>query len=165
MIHINNDIARRLDFKKPETWLATWGGSGLMAPAPGTWGTLAGLPVGILLMILGGPVHLVVGIVLVTAAGWWATGQVEAMTGDHDGGYIVIDEVAGVWIALLAASPTPLSVILAFLLFRAFDIVKPFPCNWLDQKLTGAASVMLDDIAAGLYAALCLIGLRYVGLG
>lgn len=88
-----------------------------------------------------------------------------AMTGDHDGGYIVVDEVAGLSIALLAASLTPLSLLLAFLLFRLFDIFKPWPCNWLDQKLTGAASVMLDDVMAGIYAALCLIGLAYVGIG
>lgn len=136
-----------------------------MAKAPGTWGTLGGLPFGILLMMAGGVPALLGGLAVIIPLGWWATTKVEAMTGDHDGGYIVVDEVAGLWIALLAASLSPFSVFLAFLLFRAFDIIKPWPCNWLDQKLSGAASVMLDDIAAGIYAALVMIGLSYVGSG
>lgn len=154
-----------MDFKKPETWLATWFGCGLLRPAPGTWGTLGGLPFGIGLLLLGGLPALLSGIALLLPLGWWATTKLQAHTGEHDAGYIVIDEVAGIWVALLAAAPTPLSVALAFLLFRAFDIFKPWPCSYFDQKLSGAASVMLDDVAAGLYAALCLIGLHYVGLG
>lgn len=136
-----------------------------MAKAPGTWGTLGGLPFGVLLMMTGGATALLGGLAVIIPLGWWATTKVEAMTGDHDGGYIVVDEVAGLWITLLAASLSPFSLFLAFLLFRLFDIVKPWPCNWLDQKLSGAGSVMLDDIAAGIYAGLVMIGLSYVGSG
>ncbi len=162
---INRPLLQKLDFKKPESWLATWFGCGLMAKAPGTWGTLGGLPFGAVLMWLGGVPALLSGLAIIIPLGWWATGKVEAMTGDHDGGYIVIDEVAGLWIALLAASLTPLSLFLAVVLFRAFDIFKPWPCNYLDQKLTGPASVMLDDLAAGVYAALFMVLLSYVGIG
>lgn len=161
---INKPLLHKLDWHKPESWLGTWLGCGLMAKAPGTWGTLGGMPPGILLLWLGGPMAVLVGAVIVFALGWWAAARLEAHTGEHDAGYIVIDEVAGVWIALAAAGLSALLLVAAFVLFRAFDIFKPFPCNWLDQKLTGAASVMLDDIMAGIYAALCLIGLRYVGL-
>jgi len=162
---INKPLLQKINFKKPESWIATWFGCGLMAKAPGTWGTLGALPVGALLMFWGGVPALLLGLALVVPLGWWATTRIEAMTGDHDGGYIVIDEVAGLWITLLAAGLTPLSLLMAFILFRAFDIFKPWPCNWLDQKLSGAASVMLDDVMAGIYAAICLIGLRYVGIG
>lgn len=162
---INRAVWARLDKNHPATWIATWFGTGLLKPAPGTWGTLGGLPFGLALLWLGGIPTLLAGIIIVTALGWWATGKVEAMTGDHDGGYIVVDEVAGVWITLLATPLAPLPILLAFVLFRAFDILKPWPCNYLDQKLTGPASVMLDDLAAGGYAALVMLLLSYVGIG
>lgn len=162
---INHDALARLDMRRPETWIATWGGTGLLKPAPGTWGTLGGLPLGIGLMMLGGIPALLAGLAVILPLGWWATTRLEGFTGDHDAGYIVIDEVAGLLVTLLAATLTPFSLFAAFILFRAFDIVKPWPCNWLDQKLTGATSVMLDDLAAGFYAALVLIGLRYAGIG
>ena len=116
------------DIKKPYFWLATWFGCGLARPAPGTWGTLGGLPLGILLM-MGGPVYLAAGIIIVFAAGLWAAREFEKATGEHDAGMIVIDEVAGIWVTLLAAQMTPLSLLLAFLLFRAFDILKPWPVS------------------------------------
>ena len=78
---------------------------------------------------------------------------------------IVIDEVAGLWIALLPALLTPLSVLTAFLLFRFFDVVKPYPVSWIDKKMQGALSIMGDDLMAGIYAAVILIGLQYVGFG
>lgn len=80
---------------------------------------------------------------------------------------IVVDEVAGMWIALIpvAAYPSFLFIALAFLLFRFFDVLKPWPISYLDQNVDGAAGVMADDILAGVFAAFCLIGLHYVGLG
>ena len=153
----------RLDFKDPSVWAATWMGCGLMRPAPGTWGTLGALPFGVGLMFLGIP-YLLLASILIFAVGYWASGKVERMTGEKDASLIVIDEAVGVWIALIPASLSPLSVFWAFILFRAFDVFKPWPVSWFDQKMTGAASVMLDDVMAGIYAALCLIGLRYAGL-
>lgn len=79
---------------------------------------------------------------------------------------IVIDEVAGMWIALIPVfGQSLLFVLLAFALFRFFDILKPWPISWLDKNINGAAGVMADDILAGAFAAFCLIGLQYVGLG
>lgn len=158
------DILSRLDFKDPALWVATWGGCGLMRPAPGTWGTLGGLPLGILLCFAGGPLALLAGFGVVMVLGFWAAGRFIAMSGEEDSPMIVIDEVAGLLVALIPAGLEPPLIAAAFVLFRAFDILKPWPVCWLDSKLGGPASVMLDDVMAGIYAALCLIGAHYVGL-
>lgn len=154
------EFLKKLDFKNPATWVATWFGCGLIHPAPGTWGTLGGLPLGLILLLFGGKTALVAGIILVTLAGLWAARRFEAMTGHHDHGMIVIDEVAGIWITLLATTLAPVSIILAVLLFRAFDILKPWPISWLDKNIGGAWGVMLDDLVAGVAAGLCLWGIN-----
>lgn len=154
------ELIKKLDFKNPATWVATWFGLGLMHPAPGTWGTLGGIPIGLILLALGGKLALAVGIVLVTLLGLWAARKFEEMTGVHDSSIIVIDEVAGIWITLLATTLTPLSIIAAFFLFRFFDVLKPWPISWLDRNLGGALGVMVDDLVAGVAAGLCLWGLN-----
>jgi len=165
MIKIRNqDTLRRLDFKHPATWLATWGGTGLMQPAPGTWGTLGALPFGIILMITGGIPALLIAIAIAFPLGLWASKHFERMVREKDSGMIVIDEVVGVWIAMIPAVLTPYSIGIAFVLFRLFDIWKPWPISYLDKKVHGAMGVMLDDVLAGVFAAIILIGLRYVGL-
>ncbi|PZO88142.1 MAG: phosphatidylglycerophosphatase A [Micavibrio aeruginosavorus] len=155
------EIIKKLDFKNPATWTATWFGCGLMHPAPGTWGTLGALPIGLILAALGGKIALLAGIVVVFALGLWAAAQFEKMTGTHDSSMIVIDEVAGMWITLLASTLSPLSIVMAFALFRFFDVLKPWPIGWLDKKVNGAWGVMLDDCAAGKLAALCLWGIHH----
>lgn len=156
----NPEILAKLDFKNPATWVATWFGCGLMRPAPGTWGTLGALPFGLILLALGGKIALLIGIIAVIPLGLWASDKFEKMTGTHDNSMIVIDEVAGLWITLLATTFTPISILLAFVLFRFFDILKPWPIRWLDRNLKGAAGVMLDDIAAGKFAAICLYAIN-----
>lgn len=162
---IDRTLLGKLDFGKPYAWLSTWFGCGLMQPAPGTWGTLGGMPLGIILGVIGGWPLLLVGAAVVAAVGYRAAKKFEEATGEHDCGAVVIDEVAGVLLALAAAGNSPLLIIMAFVLFRIFDILKPWPVNWCDQKLPGAWGVMADDLVAGLYAALCLGGLRYAGIG
>ncbi len=159
----NAELYRKLNFKHPATWVATWFGSGLMQPAPGTWGSIGALPFGIALLFFGGVPALLLGLAVVCAIGLWACREVERMTGDEDAPYIVIDEVAGIFIALIPAGLSPLSILAAFALFRFFDIVKPWPVSWLDRELPGAWGVMLDDVMAGIYAALVLIGVHYAG--
>lgn len=158
------ELIKKLDFKNPATWVATWFGCGLMRPGPGTWGTIGGLPLGIVLLTLGGKLSLIVGILLVFAIGLWASRKFEAMTGTHDNSMIVIDEVVGIMIALLGSTLSPLSIILAFVLFRALDILKPWPIGWLDSKIGGAWGVMLDDVAAGKLTALILFGIHHYAL-
>lgn len=154
----------KLNFRKISTWIALWGGSGLMKPAPGTWGTLAAMPLGILLLVFGGPMALAVAAIILFPIGIWAAREVEAMTGAHDSGFIVVDEVVGVWITLMFATLNPWSIVFAFVLFRLFDAVKPWPISYLDKNVPGAMGVMIDDVAAGFIAGLCLLGLRYAGI-
>ena len=140
--------------RRPETLIATWFGSGLAPIASGTWGSLAALPFGWLALVYGG-IWLLVGLtVVVTVAGIWASSRLVAGADIRDPGFIVIDEVAGMLVTLAFAPLTWWGVALAFLLFRAADIVKPFPANWCDAHLHGGLGVMLDDLVAGLYAGL-----------
>lgn len=142
--------------------VATFGYVGLMRPAPGTWGSLAALPLAWALHAAGGPLALAAGTALVVAIGWWAV----AGEGGSDDSEIVIDEVAGQWIALLPVSVGAAHAgadilalwpgwVVAFLAFRLFDVWKPGPIGWVDRK-RGPAGVMLDDILAGIAAAVCV---------
>lgn len=158
-----------LDLKQPYIWLATWFGCGFMKPAPGTWGSLGALPFGIIIYGAGGLWGLTLGIILVSLIGYWASARFEQASATHDNKMIVIDEVAGQWLTLLPAlfywGLNPIAITAAFLLFRLFDVTKPWPISYIDKNVGGALGVMLDDILAGLAAALCLIGAFYAGLG
>ena len=134
-----------------------------MKPAPGTWGSLAALPVGWLLLSLGGPAALIVASLALFGLGIWAATVFFAKTGRHDVRQIVVDEVVGQWLPLLAVGALPadrsagwLEYLLAFALFRLFDVVKPWPIGWLDRHVHGGVGVMLDDIVAGLFALACV---------
>ncbi len=146
--------------------IATFFYVGHLRPAPGTWGSLAALPVAWGLLVLGGPVLLAVGIAASITLGWWATILETKGKDDKDPSEIVIDEVAGQWIALLpvaigaAHSGAPALAIwpgwiAAFVLFRLFDIWKPGLVGWADRR-GGAMGVMLDDVIAGVMAAVCV---------
>ncbi|HEY0267287.1 MAG TPA: phosphatidylglycerophosphatase A [Rhizomicrobium sp.] len=124
-------------------------GSGYAPKAPGTVGSLVALVIGAGLLTL--PVWVLPAAVLAaTLGGLWAVARAGA--GD-DPGWVVIDEFAGQWLAMMAlAAPTPLGLLAAFLLFRLLDIVKPGPIGWADRQ-HGAAGVMGDDMIAGAIAA------------
>lgn len=145
--------------------IATFFYVGLLRPAPGTWGSLAALPLAWGLHGLGGFPLLAGATAVVFALGWWATARETAGGGDPDPAEIVVDEVAGQWIALWPLSaglwwagvapwtfPWP-GWLGAFVLFRLIDICKPWPVSRLDA-MGGPAGVMLDDAMAGLLAAL-----------
>lgn len=145
--------------------IATVFGVGHMRPAPGTWGSAVGVVTALGLQYLGGFPLLVVATVLVFFVGWWATAVATRGSDDHDPSEIVIDEVAGQWIALLLVSygawhagVDPLRMypgwIAGFLLFRLFDITKPGIIGWADRR-GDALGVMLDDVIAGVFAAIC----------
>lgn len=139
-------------------WLALWFGSGLIRPAPGTWGSLAALPPAALLAWLFGWPGLLVGIVVLVPAGLWASGKYMRVAEQHDPKEVVVDEVAGQWLALLPIATFWELYPAAFLLFRFFDIVKPWPASWADRQLAGPLGVMMDDLFAGGYSLLgCLI--------
>lgn len=132
--------------------LATWFGAGRLPWAPGTWGSLFALPVAWPLLALGGPGLLLVATAVVFALGLWASDRYMKAVGLHDPGAIVIDEVAGQWLTLAVAPLDPLAFLLGFVLFRVADVLKPWPANWLDRRVGGAFGVMIDDVAAAVYA-------------
>ena len=137
--------------------LITWFGSGYLKPASGTWGSLAALPLGILLSWMLGPMMLFILAMALYGIGV-VLGGVYLITAEHpDPDDFVLDEVVGQWIALSAAPLTILGVLVAFATFRLFDIVKPWPASWIDQKMHGALGVMTDDVVAGLYAAIVVL--------
>lgn len=162
-------VIKSLRMRSLYVWLATWFGSGFMRPAPGTWGSLAALPFGLLLLVFTNTFTLIAAICFVTIIGYWAAHEFEKDSGVHDSKMIVIDEVAGQWLSMLPLSlystlnaPLfPAYVVLSFIFFRFFDIIKPWPASIFDKKINGALGVMGDDIIAGLYAALILTGLIY----
>ena len=140
--------------------LATWFGVGNLPAAPGTFGSLAAVPLAWLLANYGGTPVLAAAAVAVFGIGWWASNIYVGATGIEDPGPVVIDEVAGQWLTLLAAAPGVWWHWLAgFLLFRLFDIVKPWPVSWADRRVKGGFGVMFDDILAAIYAFASLTGL------
>lgn len=156
-----------LNLAKPYIWLATWFGCGFMKPAPGTWGSIGALPFAVIIFGFLGLWNFIAAIALVTLIGYWASKEFENETKTHDNSMIVIDEVAGQWVALIPVflfiGLNMTYIILAFGLFRLFDILKPWPVSYFDKDIGGPAGVMGDDIIAGLYAAGCLIGLIHAG--
>ncbi|MGE5270709.1 MAG: phosphatidylglycerophosphatase A [Thiohalocapsa sp.] len=142
---------------RAEALIATWFGVGLMPVLPGTWASLAALPIGWILMALGGPAALAAAAALLFAIGCWASGRVAAASGLLDPNFIVVDEVAAQWLALLPAPLDWRAYAVAFIAFRVFDIFKPWPANIIDRRLKGGFGIMLDDVAAAFYAALILV--------
>ena len=143
-------------------WLAVWFGVGLLPIMPGTWGSAVALLLGLGILKLWGAAALVYGIIIVSFIGVWAASLHRNIKNAHDQGEVVIDEVAGQWIAMLplgfftVTQWEAVDFLLAFLLFRAFDIIKPWPIDIMDLRLKGGRGVMLDDLAAGLFAAASL---------
>lgn len=139
---------------------ATWFYSGYLRPASGMWGAFAALPLCLLVVAYAG----LYGVIIVSFAlfllGLWAAHCYEIETGEHDSSRIVIDEVVGM---LLASLPllydlSWMNIALCFAAFRLFDALKIGPVGWLDRHVRGAFGVMIDDVAAGLMAAIVVFG-------
>ncbi len=151
------------------TAIATIFGIGYLRPAPGTWGSLFALILAILLVEIFGIIGFILALLSISAFGWWATSVYLKQIKTKDPSEVVIDELIGQWIAVL---PIAIAVfyfkldpfdlwpgwISSFLFFRLFDISKPSLIGWADKK-NGALGVMLDDIFAGVAAAICTITL------
>lgn len=145
-------------FSHPAHFLALGFGAGLAPKAPGTWGTLVGFPFYFVLAPFGGALYWAV-VVLFLVGGVWVCGKTGRDLGVHDHGGIVWDEIAAFLLLLPFAPQTWWGYVLAFLLFRLFDIWKPFPIDWCDARLTGGLGVMFDDVLAAGYAIVCLLGI------
>lgn len=157
-----------LPFRHPAMLLATWFGAGLLRGAPGTWGSLAALPCAVVIVWAFGELGLLAAAALACVVGVWASAEVARRSGEEDSGAIVIDEVAGQWLVLVPVALDLKYYALAFLLFRAADIFKPWPASWADRlrgPVRGPVGVMLDDVFAGLYAGLAVwLAARAIGL-
>ncbi len=138
--------------KNPVAMLATWFGSGLVRPAPGTIGSLAALPVGYVIQATMGVYGMALAALLITIVGVMAADRYSKASGKKDDQSIVIDEVAGLWIAAIPAGTSPELWAIAFLLFRIFDIYKPWPASFFDKRGKGGLDIMLDDVIAGIFA-------------
>ncbi|MBI3016708.1 MAG: phosphatidylglycerophosphatase A [Deltaproteobacteria bacterium] len=137
-------------------------GTGFFPLASGTWGSLLGIPLAYALNITSKPLALLSLTAFIFFAIWVST-QAEKMWQEKDSRKIVIDEICGMGIALLFIPFTLKTVLLAFLLFRFFDITKLPPINLLEKSLPGGWGVVLDDVLAGVYAWLCLQTAFYLG--
>lgn len=144
-------------------WVATWFGSGASPKAPGTVGTLAALPFAWIIHTQLGAAALMASAVLLFFIGIWASNRYMAdQGGDHDPGAIVVDEVAGIWLLLSFIFPGVLSYALGFILFRLFDILKPWPISYFDRTVHGGFGVMLDDILAAFYPLVLVVALLFI---
>ena len=144
-----------LDRRNPVHWLAFGLGSGLAPKAPGTFGTLAAVPLWWLLAQAPFWGYLLA-TVLVAVAGIGICGHTARALGVHDHAGIVWDEIAGYLVTMIAAPVSLWAAAAGFVLFRVFDIAKPWPIGWLDARVGGGTGIMADDLLAGVYAALVL---------
>ena len=152
----------------------TFGGAGLSPKAPGTVGTLASLPVGVAVLYSFGMETLFMLTLAITVTGIFEINKYEKLTGEHDQQEIVIDEAAGMWLALMIAISTAatmtypyaevLAIVLSFAAFRLFDIWKPSTIGWIDREIKGGLGVMLDDVLAGIAGGLLTV-LILMGIG
>ena len=152
-----------LPFRHPAVLLATWFGAGLLPITPGSWGSLAALPFAWAIVELWGVAGLAVAAATLFLVGWWAAATVAKTSVVKDPGAIVIDEVAAQWLVLVSAPLDLAAYALAFLLFRVFDIWKPWPARWADRHVEGGLGIMLDDLFAAVYAIVSLLVLLAIG--
>ncbi|MFK7886670.1 MAG: phosphatidylglycerophosphatase A [Gammaproteobacteria bacterium] len=151
---------RAAQLKDPVLFLAFGFGSGLAPKAPGTAGTIVAVPLVAMAATLGRPAFFVI-TALITLVGIWLCGEAARRIDAHDHPGIVWDEFAGLFVTFIAVVPTVPELILGFVLFRLFDIWKPWPIRELDHSIPGGLGIMLDDVIAGLFAALALAAARH----
>lgn len=152
---VSESETRRKVLRDPVNFLAFGFGTGLAPVAPGTFGSLPGVLIAWLSLPMSFEGRIVLGIVLIVA-GIWLCGESARRMGVHDHPGIVWDEITGMYLVLLTVPPTIVLWALGFLLFRLFDITKPWPIRDLDHRLRGGTGIMLDDLAAALFAAVLL---------
>ncbi len=138
------------NLKKPSHLFAAWFGIGLIQPAPGTWGSLVGLLIWYFAEFLHSSINIILPIFILFS--WLVCSQASKDSDFKDHSAIVIDEVAGMLVALSFVSHGIVTYLCAFLLFRLFDIWKPWPISWVDKNVAGGLGILLDDLIAGLFA-------------
>jgi phosphatidylglycerophosphatase A len=151
----NSRLTPKQIMTDPVLFLAFGFGSGLAKKAPGTCGTLAAVPLYLLIFPTGSLIYAALTL-LAIVAGIWICGNAADKLGEHDFGGIVWDEIAGYLITLLWIPFSWQAVVLGFILFRVFDILKPWPIKVADRRVTGGFGIMLDDVLAAIIANLIL---------
>lgn len=159
----------RLILATPEHFLAYGFGAGLAPKAPGTFGTLVAVPLWLLLAACAPSLTVYLGLcAALFVVGCWLCGESARLLGVHDAPGIVFDEIVGFFVTTIPllgmAWGLPLLgwTLVAFVLFRCFDILKPWPIRWLDRHVHGGFGIMIDDLLAAGFAAACLYGLRQI---
>lgn len=163
-------VPKPLAFFNLPVLVATFGGVGLIRPAPGTWGSFAAFLLALIVLYITDPVTtetiLSLAILVCFSFGIWASRKYEEASGRRDNQSIVIDEVCGMWLTVILI-PWPFglgSFVLALVLFRLFDIFKPWPIRRIETRLSRGWDVMVDDIAAAFYAGIVML-VAYLFLG
>ncbi|NQU59552.1 MAG: phosphatidylglycerophosphatase A [Rhodospirillales bacterium] len=147
------------NLRDPSVLLATGFGIGLIPVAPGTWGSLFAVLVAWEMFGTLGMLGLALGAIGAFGVGVRVSGDCIRKYESQDPKQVVIDEIAGQWLVLLVAGHNMTHYALAFVLFRIFDILKPWPVSWADREIKGGLGVMVDDVLAGLYAAAVLFAM------
>ncbi|MGY4677001.1 phosphatidylglycerophosphatase A family protein [Pasteurella sp. P03HT] len=150
-----------INLRNPIHCLAVGFGAGLIHPAPGTWGSLVGLMLGWILLQFLSPSFFFILTGLCFWIGCYLCKKTADDMGVHDHGAIVWDEIVGIFLVLLAVpSLSPFWCLTAFVVFRFFDIVKPYPIRYFDRKLESGFGIMLDDVLAAVYSVLVIFFIR-----
>jgi phosphatidylglycerophosphatase A len=146
----------RIKSAKTARILATWFGVGLLPKAPGTWGSLAALPLGYAVIYWANLELFCVLTAFSFIIGIWASSIASKEIGTTDPSEIVIDEVVGQSIVLITIPPNIILYFFGFILFRFFDIIKPWPISWVDKQIKGGFGIMIDDVLAAIFAGVIL---------
>ena len=148
-------------WRNPVHFAAFGFGSGAAPVAPGTFGTLMGVALYLLLPSMTWTLYLLF-LLVATLVGIWLCDRTARDIGVHDHGGIVWDEFVGYWITMFMAPEGWPWIVAGFALFRLFDILKPWPISWLDRHVKGGFGVMVDDVLAGVMALICLQAAAYI---
>ncbi len=152
---MNKEINRDQIAENPVHYAAFGFGSGFAKKAPGTMGTLAGIPIYLLTSAGGFPVYVTLTVIF-SLLGIYLCGETAKALGVHDHPGIVWDEIVGFMVTMLLVPFSWSAVLVGFILFRFFDIIKPWPISYIDKHVEGGLGIMLDDLLAGIVSALIL---------
>jgi len=155
---------KKWTLRNPAVFLATGFGVGLLPKAPGTWGSVLAVALAWPIYVAVGQIGLTIAAFAAFAIGVWSSNFCIGKYGAEDPSRVVIDEIAGQWLVLLVVAPGWLGYGLGFVLFRVFDIFKPWPVSWADKNIKGGLGIMIDDVLAAAYAAAVLYAIT-LGMG
>ncbi len=160
---MDRHIRKRVSLANPIHFLALGFGSGLAPKAPGTFGTIAAVPLVCLLAYSTTLIGYLLVTLIASVIGIWLCGRTAKDMMVHDDSSIVWDEIAGLLITMIAVPLSWQTLLLGFVLFRIFDILKPWPISYLDARVHGGFGIMIDDILAGLFALILMHITLYFG--